>query len=58
MDDEWRQVEAVGLTTAEAPTLYSGTDEGTTTSTAAKVRVAAVTASVAVANPGMTFAPR
>ena len=35
MDDEWRQVEAVGPTTAEVPALY-GKDEGTTTSTAAK----------------------
>ena len=27
MDDEWRQVEAVGPTTAEVPALY-GKDEG------------------------------
>ena len=57
MDDEWRQVEAVGPTTGEVPTLC-GEDEGTTTSTVAKLRVAAVTASATVATPCVAFAPR
>ena len=38
-------------------TIYSGEDEGTTTSTAAKLRVAAVTASATVATPAVAFAP-
>ena len=50
-------VEAVGTTTQEDPTLYSGTDEGTTTSTAAKARVAAMTALATVATPAVAFAP-
>ena len=56
MDGKWRQVEAVGPTTADVPKLC-GEDEGTTTSTAAKLRVAAVTASATVATPAVAFAP-
>ena len=56
MDDEWWQVEAVGPTTAEVPTLC-GEDEGTTTSTVAKARVVAMTASEMLATPAVAFAP-
>ena len=50
-------VEAVGLTTEEVPTHYSGTDEWTTTFMAAKVRVAAMRALATVDTPAVAFAP-
>ena len=50
-------IEAVEPTTVEVPTLY-GKDEGTTTSMAAKARVAVVTTSVTVATPSRRLLPK